>query len=348
MSENPLVSVIILNYNAGQLLLDCVESVFASTYENFEVIVVDNVSTDNSHNMCKKNFENIKLIENKENLGYCEGNNVGIRSSKGEYVVILNPDTLVEPEWLEKFLDASKKHGDGLFQGKNVAIDNEKILRSPGNMLHLFGFGSARDKGEIDTGKYTDVEEINYASGTCLFTSNKIMKKIGLFDPFLFLYHDDLDLGWRAACLNIKSFFVPDVKIKHVSSYSLQWSTKKFFWLERNRKYCLSTHYSLSTRQKIRMELFFVDILVFFSYLAKGMIKAKIQADLEISRNRNIIEKRYAELEKIKTVPDKILIEKFTDTIFIPDDVSKELAGKLFNKLLRSITNKAKKRLLFG
>ena len=78
------------------------------------------------------------------------------------------------------------------------------------------------------------------------------------------------------------------------------------------------------------------------------MIKAKIQADLEISRNRNIIEKRYAELEKIKTVPDKILIEKFTDTIFIPDDVSKELAGKLFNKLLRSITNKAKKRLLFG
>ena len=109
MSENPLVSVIILNYNAGKLLLDCVQSVYASSYQNFEVIVVDNVSTDNSHKICKNNFENIKLIENKENLGYCEGNNVGIRSSMGEYIVILNPDTLVEPDWLEKFLDATKQ-----------------------------------------------------------------------------------------------------------------------------------------------------------------------------------------------------------------------------------------------
>jgi hypothetical protein len=346
VSENPLVSVIILNYNAGKLLLDCVQSVYASSYQNFEVIVVDNVSTDNSHKICKNNFENIKLIENKENLGYCEGNNVGIRSSMGEYIAILNPDTLVEPDWLEKFLDATNQYGDGLFQGKNVAIDNEKILRSTGNLIHIFGFGSARDKGEIDTGKYTKIEEINYASGTCLFTSNRIMKKIGLFDPFLFLYHDDLDLGWRAACLNIKSFFVPDVKIRHVSSYNLQWGSKKFFWLERNRKYCLLTHYSLSTRQKIRMELFLVDILVFLSYFTKGMIKSKIQADLEISRNRNAIEKKYTELEKIKAVPDKIIIEKFTDEIFIPNDVSKKLIGKLFNKILRSITNKAKKRLL--
>jgi len=94
------------------------------------------------------------------------------------------------------------------------------------------------------------------------------------------------------------------------------------------------------------MELFLVDILVFLSYLTKGMIKSKIQADLEISRNRNAIEKKYTELEKIKAVPDKIIIEKFTDEIFIPNDVSKKLIGKLFNKILRSITNKAKKRLL--
>ena len=70
---NPLVSIIILNYNAGNLLLNCVDSVFKSTYPNFEVLVVDNISTDNSHVVCKKKFEKIHLIENKENLGYCEG-----------------------------------------------------------------------------------------------------------------------------------------------------------------------------------------------------------------------------------------------------------------------------------
>jgi GT2 family glycosyltransferase len=346
--EQPLISIIILNYNSGELLLDCVESVFSSNYQNFEVIVVDNASTDNSHKICKKNFKKIKLIENVENLGYCEGNNIGIRNAKGDYIVILNPDTRVEPDWLEKFLDAIKKYGDGLFQGKNVAIDNEKILRSTGNMIHLFGFGSARDKGGIDTGQLKDVEEINYASGTCLFTSTAIMKKIGLFDPFLFLYHDDLDLGWRAACLNIKSFFVPSVKIKHVSSYSLQWSAKKFFWLERNRKYCLLTHYSLPTRKKMRLGLFIVDLMIFFFYLGKGMIKAKINADLEILKNRKIIQRRYRELEKIKTVPDKVLIEKFADTIFIPEDVSNELTGKLFNRILGLITRYTKKRLSFS
>ena len=104
--EQPLVSIIILNYNAGKLLLDCVDSVFLSNYKNFEVIVVDNVSTDNSHKKCKETFEKIVLIENKRNLGYCKGNNVGIENANGEYIIILNPDTVVEPNWIQKFLDA--------------------------------------------------------------------------------------------------------------------------------------------------------------------------------------------------------------------------------------------------
>ena len=96
----------------------------------------------------------------------------------------------------------------------------------------------------------------------------------------------------------------------------------------------------------MKVELFLIDVLVFFSYLSKGMIKAKIQADLEISRNKKIIDKKYHELENIKVIPDEILIEKFNDSIFIPKDVSKDFASRLFNKFLRSITNQTKKRLL--
>lgn len=348
MPALPLISVIIVNYNAGKLLLDCIESVFASNNDNYEVIVVDNCSSDNSHKVCKKKFDKIKLIENYKNLGFCEGNNVGIRNASGEYLLILNPDTIIESDLIEKFLDAIKNYGEGLFQGKNVAIDNDNILRSTGNQINLFGFGYARDKGVKEYKKFFNVEEINYASGTCLFTSTKTMKKIGLFDPFLFLYHDDLDLGWRALCLNIKSFFVPTIKIRHVSSYNLQWSSKKFFWLERNRKYCLLTHYSQSTRNKIRLEIFLVDIMVFFSYLLKGMIKAKILADIDIFKNRKIIKKKYEELEKIKIISDEVVIKQFSNTIFIPDDISKELSGKIFNTILAYISNKAKKRILYN
>ena len=90
--KTPLISIIILNYNSGELILRCIESVINANYNNIEVIVVDNISTDNSHKECKKQFPEIRLIENKENLGYCEGNNVGIRECLGEFFVILNPD----------------------------------------------------------------------------------------------------------------------------------------------------------------------------------------------------------------------------------------------------------------
>ena len=123
MTTSPLVSIIIVNYNAGKLLLNCVESVFSSNNENYEVIVVDNCSSDNSHLECKTKFNKIKLIKNSENLGYCEGNNIGIRNASGNYLLILNPDTIVESDLIEKFLDASKNYGEALFQGKNVAMD---------------------------------------------------------------------------------------------------------------------------------------------------------------------------------------------------------------------------------
>ena len=346
MKENGLVSIIIVNYNSGKLLQDCIKSVLDSDYKNYEIIVVDNCSTDNSHTECKKKFNQIKLIENSKNLGYCEGNNVGIRNANGEYLVILNPDTIVETDFILKFLRAISEFGDGLFQGKNVAMDNDDVLRSTGNWINIFGFGYARDKGVSRDKNFDEIEEINYASGTCLFTKTDIIKNIGFFDPFIFLYHDDLDLGWRAACLNIKSFFVPDVKIRHVSSYNLQWSSKKFFWLERNRKYCLLTHYSESTRKKINREIFLVDMLVFFSYLLKGMIKSKIQADIEIFRNKKIIHRKYEELEKRKVVSDLDLLKNFSNTIFIPDDVSKDISGKIFNRILNYLSNRARKRLL--
>ena len=98
------VSIIILNYNAGDLLEKCISSVVESNYENFEIILVDNASKDQSHKKCKEKFPQIKLIENKENLGYCQGNNVGLEQADGEYIIILNLDTEVESNWIEGFL----------------------------------------------------------------------------------------------------------------------------------------------------------------------------------------------------------------------------------------------------
>ena len=343
---NHLVSIIILNYNAGDLLLNCVDSVFKSAYSNFEVLVVDNLSTDNSHITCKEKFKKIQLIENKKNLGYCEGNNVGIRKANGEFIVILNPDTIVEPNWLDELISAYNKFGDGLYQPKHLSLTEKTIYMSAGNMLNIFGFGYAREKGKKDENQFNKIEEIGYASGTCLFTSSAVLKKIGLFDPFIFLYHDDLDLGWRASQLGIKSYYVPTSLIYHAESYSLKWTAEKFYWLERNRKYCILTHYSKQTYSKIFPTLMAVDFFVWIFYLTKGFLGAKIRAELDIIKNRNAIKIKYEELESKKIASDKELIAKFSDSLHIPSNVTGKNTNNVFDSVIQWLSKSAKKSLL--
>jgi len=337
--------VIVLNYNAGDLLLNCIDSLKKSTYANLEILVVDNISSDGSQRKCKEKFPDIKLNQNEKNLGYCGGNNIGIKEAKGEFIVILNPDTIVEPNCVKELILAHKKFGDGLYQPKILSLNEENIIQSTGNMLHVFGFGFARDKGNRITDKKEEVEKIGYASGTCLFTSRKVIEKVGLLDEFLFLYHDDLDLGWRAAQIGINSYYVPDSKIFHVESYSLKWSAKKFYWLERNRKYCLLTHYSKETYGKMRFSLMLVDLFVWVFYISKGFLGAKIKAELEIRKNKEIIEKKFNELEKRKTVSDEKLIKNFPDEIFVPRNVSQESMNHTFNSILTKLSKKVKDKI---
>ena len=345
MKDESLVSVIILNYNAGKLLLDCVESIKKSKYNNLEIIVVDNISSDNSQTECKEKFPDIKLIQNDENFGYCEGNNIGIRNAKGEYIIVLNPDTIVEENSINELVSAYKEIGDGLFQPKILSLNEEDVLQSTGNMIQIFGFGFARDKGERNAEKEEKIEKIGYASGTCLFTSKRIFEKIGYFDKFLFLYHDDLDLGWRASQMGINSYYVPKSKIFHVESYSLKWSSKKFYWLERNRKYCLLTHYSKKTYEKMRFSLILVDLFVWAFYISKGFLGVKIKAELDIIKNKKFIEKKYLELENKKTISDIELIKNFPDEIFVPSNVSQQSMNVTFNSILTKLSKKIKEKI---
>jgi len=343
--KESLVSIVVLNYNAGKLLLNCIESIKKSSYQNIEILVVDNISSDNSQIECKKKFPDIKLIQNDENLGYCGGNNAGIKKAEGEFIIILNPDTIVETNWIDELLNAQKEFGDGLYQPKILSLNEENTIQSTGNMLHIFGFGFARDKGNKVIERKEEIEKVGYASGTCLFTTRKVLDKIGLLDEFLFLYHDDLDLGWRGAQIGINSFYVPKSKIYHVESYSLKWSSKKFYWLERNRKYCLLTHYSKDTYQKMKFSLILVDLFVWTFYFSKGFLGAKIRAEIDIRKNKKIIDRKYHELEKKKTIPDKELIKNFPNEIFVPTNVSQESMNQTFNSILTKLSKTVKEKI---
>ena len=333
----PLVSVIILNYNAGNLLAECIESVLKTDYEKFEIIIVDNDSKDDSVDRCKEKFRDVQIIENKKNLGYCEGNNVGIRNAKGEFIAILNPDTVVDSNWLRELINGYKTFGDGMYQPRFLTTDDHKILQGTGNMIHLFGFGFARNKGDIDKGQFNRPERIGYASGTCLFTSKKIMEKLDMFDSFLFAYHDDLDLCWRAALEDIKSYYIPSSIVYHPpEGYTFKWNNFKFYLLERNRQYCLLTHYSRETYFKMLPALIMVDIGVFFYYLKKGVVTSKFKATLDILKNFNQINSKYREIQNKRVISDRELIKNFDDNIIIPkmmDSKNNDSLGNFIKKL---------------
>jgi GT2 family glycosyltransferase len=236
--------------------------------------------------------------------------------------------------------------GEGLYQPKILSLNEKQVLQSTGNMIHIFGFGFAKDKGKKDEEVDEEIKKIGYASGTCLFASRSVLDKVGLLDSFLFLYHDDLDLGWRASQIGINSYYVPKSKIYHVESYSLKWSEKKFYWLERNRKYCLLTHYSKSTYAKMYSSLCLVDLFVWFFYISKGFLGAKIRAELDIRRNKKFIETKYQELEEKKIISDEKLIQEFPDEIFVPTNVSDNFMNKSFNSILSKLSKKVKKKII--
>ena len=338
-SSEPLVSIVILNYNAGKLLDDCLHSIHKTEKVNFEIILVDNASTDKSYKEYTQKFPDVNLIENSKNLGYCEGNNIGIRATKGEFVVVLNPDTIVNPTWLHELLHAYKKNGEGIYQPKILATTDHDMLLSSGQFIQLFGFGYSRGKGETHIEGSNNIEKIGYASGTCIFTSKKIIEKLNLFDPFLFAYHDDLDLCWRASMLGINSFYVPSSVIFHpIEGYSFKWSKFKFYLMERYRQYCLLTHFSKSSYFKMLPSLILVDFAVSLFYLKKGMFGTKIRTSLNILKNLTKISKKYQEIQSTRILSDKEIIKIFQDKIQVPKWVVSEESNEIFNNFLNKLS----------
>ena len=333
------VSIVILNYNAGKLLDDCLHSIHKTEKVNFEIILVDNASTDKSYKEYTQKFPDVNLIENSKNLGYCEGNNVGIRATKGEFVVVLNPDTIVNPTWLHELLHAYKKNGEGIYQPKILATTDHDMLLSSGQFIQLFGFGYSRGKGETHIEGSNNIEKIGYASGTCIFTSKKIIEKLNLFDPFLFAYHDDLDLCWRASMLGINSFYVPSSVIFHpIEGYSFKSSKFKFYLMERNRQYCLLTHFTKSSFLKMLPSLILVDFAVSLFYLKKGMFGTKIRTSLNILKNLTKISKKYQEIQSTRILSDKEIIKIFQDKIQVPKWVVSEESNEIFNNFLNKLS----------
>ena len=192
---NVRVSIIIPHWNGIDILSECLISLFKNKHDSYEVIVVDNASTDGSQSWVKNTYPQVKLIENKKNYGYAGGCNLGALEAKGDYLVFLNNDTIQDPDWirnLEKFM--KKDNMIAAVQPKVLNYFNKNIFDyagGSGGHMDRFCFPYARgrifSKQEKDIGQYNDSKQCFWSSGTAFMVRKKLFFEAGKFDEYFFL-----------------------------------------------------------------------------------------------------------------------------------------------------------------
>ena len=237
------LSVIIVNYNVRYFLQQCLQSVKkASTNLDVEVFVVDNNSVDRSVEMVQELFPNVKVIANKSNSGFSKANNQAIQQSTGEYVLLLNPDTVVEEETFVKvcnFMDAHQDAGGlGVYMidGKgNFLPESKRGLPTPSVAFYkIFGLASLFPKSKI-FGKYhlgyldkNKTHEIDVLSGAFMLMRKTVLDNVGLLDEDYFMYGEDIDLSYRITKGGYKNYYFPETKIIHYKGESTKKSSVNY------------------------------------------------------------------------------------------------------------------------
>lgn len=255
------ISVIILNFNGKEYLKECLDSLAKQSYKDFEVIFVDNNSKDDSVEYVKSNYPKVKIIKNNKNYGFAEGNNIGIRKAKGEFIFILNNDTKVDKNCLKNLVKFAKNNLDyGSFSPSLLFYDNPTKINSIGLLAFKDGSG-------IDLGigcNYLDYKsrDIFGVSGGASFFRKEMLEDIKInddyFDSDFFCYYEDLDLAFRAQLKGWKSRYIQEAIVYH----KMRGTAKKFnglgeYYGIRNKVFMIIKNYPF----KLLVKMFPVIIL---------------------------------------------------------------------------------------
>ena len=237
--DYPLVSIITITYDHPEVTCDLLTSLRKITYSNFEIIVVDNASPHDDPAMIKHKCPEIMFIHSKENLGFAGGNNLGIRQSKGKYILLLNNDTEVDPRFLEPLVAKFESnvligaispkikffHTPDTLQFTGISAFNPYTIRNRG-----FGFGE-KDHGQFDTDYQTD-----FVHGACMMIPMEVIQKVGLMSECYFLYYEEHDWATRIKKAGYQLWYVHNSTVFHKESISTgKISSLKIYYMNRSR-----------------------------------------------------------------------------------------------------------------
>ena len=236
----PLVSAVIVNRDGGQLLIEALDSLFAQSWTNLEVLLVDNASVDGSAEAAAQRFgERLRIIRNPRNEGFARGNNQAMEVATGEWIVLLNDDAVLSPTAIEEVMRFVDGKGDvGMVAFRVLVYDKPHVFDSTGLLLYPDGVCRPRGWEEKDLGQYDRPDEVLAPSGSACAGRRTMLDAVGRFDESYFAYLEDMDLGMRGQLAGWKCFYVPTAIARHAKSMNSGNHSKfKAYHVERNRIY---------------------------------------------------------------------------------------------------------------
>lgn len=315
--KDPLVSIIIVVYNNQDYIKRCIDSVLSAKYEPKEILVIDNASTDNSPTILSKFGNKIKLISNASNTGYAQANNQGVKFSKGKYLFILNPDTVVTANFLEPLITTAETSSKiAACQPAIFLLHNKHTLNLSGKQTHYLGFDWIVN---FESTTVPPKHEMVSFSGCGILINKEAMIAAHMFDESYFMYYEDTDLSWKFRLLGYSMVFVPQSKIFH--DYKLfppekyLQSKRKMSFLERNRLATVLKNYSAKTLVIIFIPLVTIELAMTLFALINGWFFTKIKGYSELWRSRAHLLKERAFIQNKRTVSDRAIVSEFSPTI---------------------------------
>jgi len=316
MTSNPLVSILIINYNGQAFLHDCFKSVLASTYPSFEVILVDNASTDNSIPFTQENFPEVQVYETGRNGGYSFAYNLSFNHAKGKYFVLLNNDVTVEPDWLEPLVEGAEQDANiGALQPKLVSMvdpSNFEYAGASGGFMDIYGFpflrGRVFNHMEKDEGQYDHEVRVFWTSGAAMFLRADAIPKIGKLDEDFFMHMEEIDYCWRLNLAGYALKVIPESRVYHYGGASLPAeSYMKNYLNHRNSVIMLIKNLSSDNLKSILVKRWLLDLFAIAASLAKfemKRVKAIIAAHLWLLSKPSYLWKKHEAVQQIRQISD--------------------------------------------
>ncbi|MEI7896079.1 MAG: glycosyltransferase [bacterium] len=271
------LSIVIVNYNVKYFLEQCLHSVQnACNGLATEIFVVDNDSVDGSVKMVKEKFPEVHLIENKENKGFSSANNQAIRKSKGEYILLLNPDTIVEDDTLRKVVDFMDQHPDAgglgvkMLDGKGKFLpESKRGLPYPSvAFFKVFGFSSLFPKSRLFSTYhlgYLDKDKthvVDVLAGAFMLLRKKVIDKIGMLDEEFFMYGEDIDLSYRITQAGYKNYYYPETRIIHYKGESTKKGSLNYVFVFYNAMIIFARKHF--TKENARAFSIMINVAIYF------------------------------------------------------------------------------------